>query len=307
MERDRAAKSRPASDTIGNMLSRPSAKKLDDLLQDLNRGGRPPAIMGVLNVTPDSFSDGGRFLEPRRAVDHALQMIEQGAEIIDVGPESTRPGSSPVPSEEQLERAICVIEATRRACPEVPVSIDTRDAGVAREAIEAGADLVNDVSALSADPTMADVVARTGVGLVLMHMRGKPRTMQAAGGPVYEDVVGEVVDYLRRRIDFAVSRGIPRQRIIVDPGIGFGKTVEHNLQLLRRLAEFSALGAPVLVGASRKSFIGQVTGVPTPADRLAGSLACAAAAVLAGAAIIRVHDVRESRQAVTMAHAICNG
>jgi len=290
------------------MLSRPSAKKLDDLLQDLNRRARPPAIMGVLNVTLDSFSDGGRFLEPQRAVDHALQMIEQGAEIIDVGPESTRPGSDPVPGQEQLERAIPVIEATRRACPEVPVSIDTRDAGVARAAVEAGADLVNDTSALSGDRDMADAVVRTGVALILMHMRGTPRTMQAAGGgPVYDDVVGEVIDYLRRRIDFAVSRGIPRRRIIVDPGIGFGKTVEHNLQLLRRLAEFSTLGAPVLVGASRKSFIGQVTGVPRPADRLAGSLVCAATAVLAGAAIIRVHDVRESHQAVTMAHAICKG
>ena len=281
------------------------ASTLVDLLRALHCGSRPPAIMGVLNVTPDSFSDGGRFADPHAALDHALGMIDQGADIIDVGPESTRPGSDPVPSEEQLARAIPVIAGLRRARPEVPISIDTRDARVARAAIETGADLVNDISALSADREMAQVVVETGVGVVLMHMPGTPRTMQTAGGgPVYDDVVGAVTDYLRQRVEFAVSRGIPRRRIIVDPGLGFGKTVEHNLQLMLRLAELSALGVPVLVGASRKSFIGQVTGVDTPADRLPGSLACAAAAVLAGAAIIRVHDVPQTRPVILMADAI---
>ena len=281
------------------------ASTLVDLLRALYCGSRPPAIMGVLNVTPDSFSDGGLFVDPRAALDHALGMIDQGADIIDVGPESTRPGSDPVPSEEQLARAIPVIAGLRRARPEAPISIDTRDAGVARAAIEAGAGLVNDISALSADRDMAQVVVETGVGVVLMHLPGTPRTMQTAvGGPVYDDVVGAVTDYLRQRVEFAVSRGIPRQRIIVDPGLGFGKTVEHNLQLMRRLAELSGLGVPVLVGASRKSFIGQVTGVDTPADRLPGSLACAAVAVLAGAAIIRVHDVPQTRPVILMADAI---
>ncbi|MHC4091819.1 MAG: dihydropteroate synthase [Planctomycetota bacterium] len=287
------------------MPVRPSTERLDELLVELNRGARPPAIMGVLNVTPDSFSDGGRYLRPAAALDRALQMIEQGAEIIDIGPESTRPGSEPVPPQEQLARAIPVIEAIRRVRPELPLSIDTQNAEVARAAVKTGADLVNDVSALRADPAMADVVAQTGVGVVLMHMRGTPKTMQTTdGGPVYADVVGEVIEFLRERVEFAVSRGVQRGRIIVDPGLGFGKTVDHNLELLRRLAEFDDLGVPIVVGASRKSFIGKVTGVATPDDRTVGSLACAAAAVLGGASFLRAHDVAESRRAAVMAHAI---
>jgi len=261
--------------------------------------------MGVLNVTPDSFSDGGRFVDPGGAVDHGLALIDQGADLIDVGPESTRPGSEPVAADRQCARAIPVIDGIRRARIDVPISIDTQSAEVAGAALEAGADLVNDVSALSADPEMAGLVAQSGAGVILMHMRGRPTTMQTAGGgPVYDDVVAEVLEYLRRRIEFAVQCGIARGRIVIDPGIGFGKTVEHNLQLLGRLAAFAELGVPVLVGASRKSFVGQVTGVERPADRLAGSLACEVAAVLGGAAIIRTHSVAEACQAVATAHAI---
>jgi dihydropteroate synthase len=282
-----------------------SGQQMDDLLREVAAGLRPPAIMGVLNVTPDSFSDGGRFTEPAAAVAHADRMIDDGADLIDVGPESTRPGSDPVPTADQIARAVPVIEAIRRAHPAVPVSIDTQSATVARAALDAGADLVNDVSALRGDPAMAELIAQRDAGVVLMHMRGEPRTMQTAGGgPIYDDVVAKIVDFLAERIEFATGCGIARQRIIVDPGLGFGKTVEHNLELLRHLSAFASLGVPLLVGASRKSFVGRITGVETPADRLAGSLACATAAVLAGVSILRVHDVRPSCQAVAMAHAI---
>jgi len=261
--------------------------------------------MGVLNVTPDSFSDGQCFLAPESAVAHALVMIEQGADILDIGPESTRPGSDPVSAAEQIERAIPVIRALRQARVEAPLSIDTQSAQVAAAAIEAGADMVNDVSALRSDPEMAGMVAERCVPVVLMHMRGTPRTMQtAAGGPVYEDVVADVRAFLLERIEFAAARGIDRSRIIIDPGLGFGKLAEHNLHLLRRLRELADLDALLLVGASRKSFIGQATGVAGPADRLAGSLACAVVAALGGAAMLRVHDVAPTREALLMACAI---
>ncbi len=275
------------------------------MLSDVAGGARPPAVMGVLNVTPDSFSDGGRFLDSGDAQRQAERMIAEGADLIDVGAESTRPGSEPTTAGQQIERAVPVIEAVRERHPDVPVSIDTRSAVVADAALQAGADLVNDVSALCDDPAMADLVATQGVPVVLMHMRGSPKTMQMAGdGPVYEDVVREVIEFLHRRIEWAGQRGIPRERIIADPGIGFGKTVDHNLQLLRRLEEFERLGVPILIGASRKTFIGQVTEVEAPDQRVAGSLACVAAAVAGGAAIVRVHDVAASRRAALMAHAI---
>ena len=278
---------------------------MDGLLGDLAAGVRPPAVMAVLNVTPDSFSDGGRFLDPGRAVARVAEMVDQGADLIDVGPESTRPGSDPVPAAEQIARAVPVIEALRAARVEVPVSIDTQSAEVAGAALDAGADLVNDVSALRADQAMGELIADRGAGVVLMHMRGVPKTMQTAGdGPVYDDVVGEVVDFLRQRIESAVEYGIARHRIVADPGLGFGKEVSHNLQLLRGLSRFTSLGVPLLVGASRKGFIGSITGVETAEQRLAGSLACAVVAVMSGAAILRVHDVRATREAVKMAHAI---
>ncbi|MCH7813811.1 MAG: dihydropteroate synthase [Planctomycetes bacterium] len=289
------------------MASTPSLGRLEELLERLRRRTRPPAVMGILNITPDSFSDGNRFLDPQPALDHALEMIDQGADLIDVGPESTRPGAEPVPASRQIERAIPVIRAIRQARPQVLVSIDTQDARVARQAIDAGADLVNDVSALRADPAMADLVATTGVGVVLMHMRGTPKTMQTAdGGPVYENVVGEVGDFLRSRVASAVAAGIGRDRIIVDPGIGFGKTIRHNLELLHGLPELADPEIPLLVGASRKGFIGRVTGVETPSETLAGSLACAVWAARAGAAILRVHDVAATRQALAMTHAIAH-
>ena len=263
-----------------------------------------PAIMGILNVTPDSFSDGGEYLDPKAAVAHAEAMIAEGADIIDVGPESTRPGADPVPAAEQIRRAVPVIHAIRERNERVVISIDTRLADVAREAIAAGATMVNDVSALQDDPDMAAVVASSGVTVVLMHRRGTPADMQNGGGPHYHDVVAEIEQFLRQRRDDAVRRGIDASRIILDPGIGFGKRTEHNLMILRHLDRFVALGHPLLVGASRKQFIGAVLGIEAPERREVGSLACAAVATLAGAAILRVHAVRTSFETVRVCAAI---
>lgn len=264
--------------------------------------------MGVLNVTPDSFSDGGAYLAPDNAVARALQMIDEGAGIIDVGPESTRPGvAPPVSANEQIARAIPVIEAIRVANADIPISIDTRLAAVAKAALAAGADMVNDVSALRADPAMIEVVAASGATLVLMHMRGTPADMQAGGGPDYDDVIGEIAAFLDERRQYAADHGVDPTRIVLDPGIGFGKRVEHNLLILRHLDRFVALGQPVLVGASRKSFIGHTLGIEDPKDRLAGSLACAAMAAMAGAAIVRAHDVRTTVDVVRMCAAVPAG
>jgi len=280
-------------------------ERLADLFDRLADRAAAPLIMGVLNVTPDSFSDGGAFVAPRGAVDRGLDMVAEGADVIDVGPESTRPGALPVPAAEQIDRAVPVIEGLRRGDPAVAISVDTQHAEVARAALAAGADLVNDISALRADPRTLRVAVEHRAGVVLMHMRGTPRTMQTAGGgPVYDDVVSEVGSFLRGRLEFAVEQGLPRNRILIDPGIGFGKTVRHNLDLLRHLPALAGLGVPLLVGASRKRFVGEVTGVEVAADRLAGSLVCVAVAVLGGAALLRVHDVAASRQAVLMAHAL---
>ena len=264
--------------------------------RELNPDGRV-LIMGILNVTPDSFSDGGRFLSPDAAVKRALIMEKEGADIIDVGGESSRPGAEPVPVEEELRRVIPVLERLRGKL-RIPISIDTTKAEVAEAALRAGASIVNDISALRFDPAMASVVAEFGAGLVLMHMLGTPKTMQQA--PHYEDVVTEVRDFLAERAQYAQSQGIPREAIAVDPGIGFGKTVEHNLELLRRLPELVELGFPVLVGPSRKSFIGAILGLGVE-ERLEGTLAACAVAVVRGADILRVHDVREVRRAADLA------
>ena len=263
-------------------------------------GDAPCRVMGILNVTADSFSDGGRFLEASKAVEHAFRMAEEGADIIDVGGESTRPGAEPVPADEQTRRILPVIEGVAQRS-DVPISVDTSSAEVARRALDAGACMVNDVTALRGDPALATLVAKRGGGIVLMHMRGTPRDMQK--NPVYDDVVADVARFLDERIAFAVSRGIERDRIVVDPGIGFGKTLAHNLELLRRLDEFQALRRPVMVGTSRKSMIGAILGRPTD-DRLFGTLATVAASAERGAALVRVHDVRPAADVIRVMTAI---
>ena len=255
--------------------------------------------MGVLNVTPDSFSDGGLFLEPHAAVAHAERMVEEGAALVDVGGESTRPGAAPVPEAEELRRVLPVVEALAGRV-EVPLSIDTGKAAVARAALAAGASFVNDVTALRGDPAMAAAVAESGADLCLMHMLGEPATMQDQ--PRYGDVVAEVKGFLEERLSFAVAAGIPEERIWLDPGVGFGKTAEHNLELIRRLDEIAAIGQPVLVGLSRKRFIGAITGRPA-ADRASGSVAAAILAFERGATMFRVHDVRETADALAVAAA----
>jgi dihydropteroate synthase len=253
--------------------------------------------MGVLNVTPDSFSDGGSFFEPNAAVAHGQVLASEGADLIDVGGESTRPGSEPVSLEEELRRVVPVIEELATAV-EIPISIDTRKAAVARAALAAGATFVNDVSALRGDPDMAAAVAGSGADLCLMHMQGEPGTMQ--DDPRYDDVVSDVKDFLEERLAFAIGEGVAAEKIWLDPGIGFGKTLDHNLELLRRLGEIAAIGQPVVVGASRKRFIGALTGRPEGA-RLAGSLAAAVIACERGAAMVRVHDVAATREALAVA------
>jgi dihydropteroate synthase len=258
--------------------------------------------MGVLNVTPDSFSDGGLFLEPSAAVEHAGRLASEGADLIDVGGESTRPGSAPVSEEEELRRVMPVVE--RLAGGPLPVSIDTSKAEVARRALEAGATFVNDVTALRGDAGMAEIVGRADADLCLMHMRGEPRTMQ--DDPRYGDVVSEVGAFLEERLAFAVSQGIAAERVWLDPGIGFGKTIEHNLALLRRLDEIVAIGRPIVVGASRKRFIGDLTGRPE-AERVAGTIAANVLAFERGAAMFRVHDVAATRDALAVAAATLGG
>jgi dihydropteroate synthase len=257
-----------------------------------------PRVMGVVNVTPDSFSDGGQFASHGAGVAQGMALAAAGAEILDIGGESTRPGSDPVPEAEERRRVLPVIRELREAGVAVPISIDTRKPSVAAAALEAGADLVNDVSALSFDPDMAAVVASAGVPVCLMHAQGDPKTMQVA--PTYEDVLLDVVDFLATRVAAAESAGIARQRILVDPGIGFGKRVEHNLALVRGLAVLHDLGCPILFGASRKRFIGTIAGVPDALARLPGSLAVALEAMRQGAQVIRVHDVAETRQAAAL-------
>ena len=253
------------------------------------------AVMGIVNVTPDSFSDGGLYLDPRAAVAHALELERAGATILDVGGESTRPGASPVSEREETRRVMPVIEALSDA--RAQVSIDTSKAAVAAAAISAGATLVNDVTALRGDPAMADVVAAAGVDCCLMHMLGEPRTMQR--DPRYGDVVSEVKAFLEERMAFAVAHGVAEERILLDPGIGFGKTTEHNLELLRRLDEIVSLGRPVALGTSRKSFLGKITAKPVE-DRIAATIATNVLAYLRGARVFRVHDVAPIRDALAI-------
>jgi len=262
-----------------------------------------PLIMGILNVTPDSFSDGNCFFDPGRAVDRALEMVEQGADIIDIGGESTRPGAEPVDGDEELRRLLPVIEQLAGKLP-CPLSVDTWKSAVAREALSAGAEIINDISGFTFDAEMAAVVAKTGAGVVLMHTRGRPSTMQADTG--YDDLLGEVILGLRQSLDIAVAAGIERERIVIDPGIGFAKDEAANMEILRRLREFTGLGLPLLVGTSRKGFIGTVLGRER-GDRLFGTAATVALAIANGAAILRVHDVREMRDVADMAHAIITG
>lgn len=254
--------------------------------------------MGIVNVTPDSFSDGGRFLDAERAIEHGRELIGAGADVLDIGGESTRPGADAVPAEEERRRVLPVLEGL--AGSGVPLSIDTSKAAVAAAAIDAGATIVNDVTALG-DPGMAALCADRGVELVLMHMQGTPRTMQE--DPSYEDVVADVRADLAERVERAVAAGVAEERIWVDPGIGFGKTVEHNLELIRRLGELRELGRPILLGASRKRFIGSITGREV-GDRLGGSIAAAVLGLLAGADALRVHDVAPTRDAVIVAESI---
>ncbi|MEX0992425.1 MAG: dihydropteroate synthase [Solirubrobacterales bacterium] len=257
-----------------------------------------PAIMGVLNVTPDSFSDGGDFLDPAAAEAHARAMVAQGADLVDVGGESTRPGAEPVSLDEELRRVLPVLEGLSEAG--IAISIDTSKAGVVGSALAAGARFVNDVTALRGDPAMAEVVAASSAELCLMHMLGEPGTMQE--NPRYADVVSDVKRFLEQRLDFAVRQGVAEDRIWLDPGIGFGKALEHNLALLRRLDEIVAIGRPVLIGASRKRFIGAITGRPER-ERGAGTLAANLIAYQRGASMFRVHDVAENRDALLLAAA----
>jgi len=257
-------------------------------------------VMAVLNVTPDSFSDGGRYAAADAAVEHGLRLAAEGADLLDVGGESTRPGSEPVSAEEELRRTLPVVrELVRRAG--VPVSIDTSKAEVARAAIDAGAEVVNDVSGLQRDPGLGPVVARGGAALCLMHMRGTPQDMQQRA--VYGDLLGEVHDELLEALRRGLEAGVPEDRIALDPGLGFAKTGEHNLLLLRRLRELTQLGRPLLVGASRKSFLGRLSGKPA-AERLTGSIAAAAVAALQGASLVRVHDAGATREALAVVDAV---
>ena len=260
-----------------------------------------PVIMGILNITPDSFSDGGQFVDPDAALAHSLSLIEAGADIIDVGGESTRPGAQQVLPQVQIKRNVPVIKKIAQQ-NDTPISIDTTSAQVAHAALEAGASIINDISALRFDDRMAPLAAQYNVPVILMHMQGQPRSMQL--NPTYENVVEEVKMFLAQRIDFALAAGISRSQIVIDPGIGFGKTVEHNLQLMRNLSDFHALRVPLLIGTSRKSFIGKVLNIENPAHRLFGTAATIAWAVNQGAHILRVHEVKEMVQTAHMAAAI---
>lgn len=265
--------------------------------------GDAPILMGVVNVTPDSFSDGGRFLDPERAVAHGLRLATEGAQILDIGGESTRPGAEEVGAEEEIRRIVPAIRALRGAAPFI--SIDTRRAATMAAALEAGANFINDISALTHDPDSLPLAARAGVPVCLMHMRGTPRTMQE--NTDYKDVVTEVFTYLEARIRACEAAGLARGRILADPGIGFAKTLEHNLALIRNIGKFAALGVPVLLGASRKRFIGALDQNAPPENRLAGSLAAAVAARAQGVRVFRVHDVAQTRQALAVFDALRAG
>jgi dihydropteroate synthase len=261
-------------------------------------------VLGILNVTPDSFSDGGCFLDEGRASEHAASMIAEGADGVDIGGQSTRPGSEPVTAQEERRRLVPVLARVRRENPRARISVDTTRAAIAREALDLGADMINDISGMMVDPGMPATVARSGAACVLMHIRETPRTMQ--DNPVYEDLIGEILRFLERAVERAVAAGVNPDGIAVDPGIGFGKTVEHNVEILRRLPEFRRLGRPILVGVSRKSFIGALSGAPVE-GRFAGSLGAGAVASLHGASILRAHDVGGTVQMLRVVDALARG
>jgi dihydropteroate synthase len=263
---------------------------------------RPAMVMGIVNVTPDSFSDGGQFFDAKKAIEHALQLIEEGADILDIGGESTRPNAKPVSEAEELRRVLPVLRGMQISKVAIPISIDTMKPAVARAAIEAGASIINDVGANQNDAAMWQVARDSGAAYVLMHMQGTPQTMQS--NPNYDDVVGEIAKFYDERLSRLAECGVSREQIILDPGLGFGKTLEHNLELLAGLGHFRTYQRPLLVGASRKGFIGVVTDAKETADRLPGSLACAVTAIQAGAQIIRTHDVAATKQALRMLEAI---
>lgn len=258
-------------------------------------------IMGVLNVTPDSFSDGGLYLDREKAVEQGLKLVSEGADIIDIGGESSRPGSSPITAEEEINRTIPVISSLSKLV-EVPISIDTYKSEVASRAIDAGASIVNDISGLRFDPQMAKVLSESNVAVIIMHIKGTPKNMQI--NPVYEALIPEILDYLRESIAICRKHGIPDENIIIDPGIGFGKTFEHNLEIINNLREFSLLGKPIAIGVSRKAFIGKILGDVPPSQRLEGTASAVAISVYNGANIIRVHDVSEMSKVVKIADAI---
>ena len=261
-----------------------------------------PALFGILNVTPDSFSDGGDFLNPEAAARHAELLLDEGADVIDVGGESTRPGSDPVSEEEELRRVVPVIRKILEARPGAVVSVDTYRARTAEAALDAGARVVNDVTALRGDPRMAALVADAGCPVVLMHMLGEPKTMQRE--PRYDDVVGEVRHFLEERVEYGNAAGVAAENVILDPGIGFGKTPDHNLSLLRRLDTIVSLGFPVLLGASRKRFLGTITGAEEAKERVFGTVATTVLGYERGATLFRVHDVRANREALAVARAV---
>jgi dihydropteroate synthase len=261
-----------------------------------------PIIVGILNITPDSFSDGGDFLDPETAARQAVAMLDEGAGILDLGGESTRPGSDPVSQEEEVRRVIPVIERILAVRPEAVISVDTYRADTATAALEAGARLINDVTALRGDPSMASVIEEAACPVILMHMQGEPKTMQ--NEPHYDDVVREVKDFLAQRAEHAISAGVRPENIILDPGIGFGKNLEHNLALLRNLDAVADLGFPVLVGASRKRFIGEISGIQEARERVFGTVATTVLACERGASYFRVHDVRANREALAVAEAV---
>jgi dihydropteroate synthase len=263
--------------------------------------GERTLVMGIVNVTPDSFSDGAMFATAEEAVAHGARLVDEGADLVDVGGESTRPGSDPVEFDEELGRVVPVIEGLAKARPGTPISVDTSKPEVAIAALDAGASVVNDIAG-GRNSALLETVSRSGAGVVLMHMLGEPKTMQ--DDPRYDDVVAEVHEFLRERIEAAVFAGIPEERICIDPGIGFGKTVDHNLALLRAVPALRMLGAAVMVGASRKGFIGTLTGVEDPAARLEGSLAVAVLAAAHGADLVRVHDVEATVRALKVADAV---
>jgi dihydropteroate synthase len=263
-----------------------------------------PVVIGIVNVTPDSFSDGGNFFSAGAAVTQGQQLIADGADVLDIGGESTRPGATPVTVEEEIRRVVPVVWALRGAFPRVPISVDTVKAEVARAVLEAGASIINDVSGLRLDPAMAGVCAREKAGVVLMHSRGTVAEMATFVHAQYRDVTAEVAAELRQCVDVALAAGIEAEAIVVDPGIGFAKRAEHSLQLLADLPRIAALGYPVLVGVSRKRFIGEITGVTTASERDAGTIGANVAALARGAALFRVHDVRGARQALDVAWAV---